>query len=574
MSLQNIKEFFRKLFRSVLEREYSFFTVYLICCIYFATFMNAQLLGHFYSILNQSDNSISLFYLTPPFLLLSVILVVFLPLSFKPIFKVAMTVLFITGTIVCYFSVTYGVIFDYEMMQNILQTNIAEAKSYLTVPLILFITLFGIIPTVLLWSIKITYPKNFIKSSALRLGILTVSLSVIGIFYAAYYKNYASIGRNNPILRKEISPYNYIYYFSKAIKNRYFKEEIPFIQLAQDALIDNKDEKPELFVVVVGETARAFNYPKNGYDRNTTPYTENIKNLIFFNKVKSCGTSTAVSVPCMFSAMTRTEYNEKIAYNSSTLADIIQYAGYNVSWYDNDGGCKGVCERIDNIKELYVNPENKQFCDNDSCYDEVLLPMLNKRLSIATQKKEHTVIFLHIMGSHGPTYYKRVPKNKVLFKPACEQADIENCTLDAIKNSYDNSIAYTDLFLSKVIDSLKKYEDDFGTAMLYISDHGESLGEFGTFLHGTPYIIAPNYQTEVPMMVYMSKNFIEDHKVNMNCLENKARTESYSHDNLYHSLLGILDVNTSYYKQDMDIFRSCREWNPTLKRLVNTTINN
>ncbi|MGN0901811.1 MAG: phosphoethanolamine transferase, partial [Succinivibrio sp.] len=277
--------------------------------------MNLQLLGHFYSILNKAGESFSLFYLTPPVLLLSVISIIFLPFSFKLIFKVVMTVLLITGSAVCYYGVKYGIIFDYEMMQNLLQTNIGEAKSYFSIPSLLFVTVFGITPAAALWFIRISYPKSFLRAMTLRLGIFAVSLSLIGGIYAAYYQNYASIARNNPILRKEISPYNYVWYFSKALRIRYFEKDLPFMHLAQDALIDNKDEKPELFVIVVGETARAFNYPKNGYERNTTPYTEGIQDLVFFNRVKSCGTATAVSVPCMFSAMTRKHYDEKTAYN-------------------------------------------------------------------------------------------------------------------------------------------------------------------------------------------------------------------------------------------------------------------
>ena len=202
----------------------------------------------------------------------------------------------------------------------------------------------------------------------------------------------------------------------------------------------------------------------------------------------------------MFSIMKRKDYDETKAYNSSSLVDILKYAGYKVVWYDNDGGCKGVCERIPHEN---IDPASADFlglCKNGSCYDEVLLKKLRLKLAKSASEKKSTVIFLHLICSHGPTYFERVSDDKKIFKPSCERGDIENCSVEEIVNAYDNTLVYTDYVLSKVVEALKPYQEQFGTALFYILDHGESLGENGLFLHGAPYAIAPKEQTEVPMM--------------------------------------------------------------------------
>lgn len=150
--------------------------------------------------------------------------------------------------------------------------------------------------------------------------------------------------------------------------------------------------------------------------------------------------------------------------------------------------------------------------------------------------------------------YSRLVAKEVILK---------NCSVEQIVNSYDNTLYYTDYILRKVVDELKPYEKDFGTAMFYISDHGESLGEKGLFLHGAPYAIAPDYQKEVPMMTCFANSFVEDHHMDLNCLNNKAKSLKSSQDNFFHSLLGILDVNTSFYDEKMDLFSKCRVWNRT-----------
>ena len=109
------------------------------------------------------------------------------------------------------------------------------------------------------------------------------------------------------------------------------------------------------------------------------------------------------------------------------------------------------------------------------------------------------------MGSHEPAYYKCYPESFNTFKPACNSLELSSCTNKEINNAYDNAIFYTDYFLSHVISLLKENTPKFEITMFYISDHGESLGESGLYLHGMPYIFAPDSQTKVPLIVWASE---------------------------------------------------------------------
>ena len=166
---------------------------------------------------------------------------------------------------------------------------------------------------------------------------------------------------------------------------------------------------------------------------------------------------------------------------------------------------------------------------------------------------------MHLMGSHGPTYYQRYPKIMAKFQPDCQRSDIENCSIEQITNSYDNTILYTDFFISQVINQLKSIQDQFDTAVFYISDHGESLGEDGLFLHGTPYAIAPKYQTHVPLIFWASEGFQQNKHLSRECLLNQAKKQHVSQDYVFHSVLGIMDVKTKVYNAKLDIFAACRK---------------
>ena len=304
---------------------------------------------------------------------------------------------------------------------------------------------------------------------------------------------------------------------------------------------------------MVGETARAQNYPENGYARDTTPFTREL-DIVKFEDVASCGTATAISVPCMFSALNRQTFNRQQADNQDNLLDLLQRAQVSVLWKENDGGDKKVAK---NVNKIVVDRKRQDAqCQNGSCYDTALLEQFDDNVAAM---KGNRVLVLHLMGSHGPTYFRRYPESMSEYQPECAQADIENCSVDEIVNTYDNTLRYTDYVLKKTINKLSSLQERYNTALVYISDHGESLGENGLFLHGMPYSLAPDYQKRVPMWVWMSPGFQQSKHVNYDCLKKEAtRKDTYSQDNLFHSVLGVMDVHTQEYQSALDVFRTCR----------------
>ncbi|MFM5033844.1 MCR-3-related phosphoethanolamine--lipid A transferase [Aeromonas media] len=525
----------------------------LLLALVFAFLLNWPVLLHFYDILSNIEHFKIGFVVSIPFLLVAALNFVFMPFSIRFLMKPFFAFLFVTGSIASYTMMKYRVLFDGDMIQNIFETNQSEAFAYVNAPIIIWVLLTGFLPAALIFFVKIEYASTWYKGIAQRLLSMFFSLVIVGIIAALYYQDYASIGRNNQTLNREIVPANFMYSTSKYLYRRYMAEPIPFVTLGDDATRVTKKDKPTLMFLVVGETARGKNFSMNGYEKDTNPFTSKSGGVISFNDVRSCGTATAVSVPCMFSNMGRKEFDDNLARNSEGLLDVLQKTGVSIFWKENDGGCKGVCDRVPNIE---IKPKDyPKFCDKNTCYDEVVLQDLDSEIA---QMKGDKLVGFHLIGSHGPTYYKRYPDAHRQFTPDCPRSDIENCTDEELTNTYDNTIRYTDFVIAEMIAKLKTYEDKYNTALLYVSDHGESLGAMGLYLHGTPYKFAPDDQTRVPMQVWMSPGFTKEKGMNMECLQQKAADTRYSHDNIFSSVLGIWDVKTSVYEKGLDIFSQCR----------------
>jgi lipid A ethanolaminephosphotransferase len=311
--------------------------------------------------------------------------------------------------------------------------------------------------------------------------------------------------------------------------------------------------KPRVLVLVLGETARAANFSLLGYPRNTNPQLAGL-DVVAFGGVSSCGTATEVSVPCMFSPYGRADYDERRIRQSEGLLDVLVHAGYAVKWRDNQSGCKGVCRGagVDYRKlDATFAPE---LCDADECFDEILVKSLDEELATV---RGNTVVVLHMMGNHGPAYYRRYPQAFRQFRPDCQTATLRDCDRAEVVNAYDNAILYTDHVLAEMVESLREHSADVDGALLYVSDHGESLGESGLYLHGIPYAIAPDLQTHVPMIAWVSDGFATTAGLARNCMRQAADLPA-SHDNLFDTVLGLMTVETVAYRPDRDLLHACR----------------
>ncbi len=468
----------------------------------------------------------------------------------RPWAKIMLAALLIMGAASDYFALRYQIYTDKIMVANLFETHWAEAKSLFNLPFALHLLLYALLPIFVIWRIRIQ-PHSNIKNMLKQRCILSVAW--VFLFLAAVfplYKHYAAISRNQTGMGKLIVPSNIINGLSGYIQLKTATIK-PLQKIGEDAII-LPQPKPKLIIMVLGETSRAQNFALNGYPRPTNPQLLQYPDLLNFPDVHSCGTSTTVSVPCLFSNMTREDYSLERAVYQENLLDIAKRSGYQVLWRENDGGCKGVCARIhtENVSD-YIDEKN----DNNEglYYDDMLLQGLEKHIG-----DSNTLIVLHTNGSHGPEYYKRYrPTLSGLFLPSCQNKAIETCSQESLVNTYDNTIVHVDDMLHKTILSLQKYQQSHDVAMFYVSDHGESLGEKGFYLHSAPYRIAPKEQTQVPMMMWASADYWQNQHLNLSCLQHAAKTADLSHDYVFHSLLRALNIQTKEYTKQLDMFNIC-----------------
>ncbi|UTZ24403.1 phosphoethanolamine transferase [Vibrio campbellii] len=537
----------------------SYVTFTFLLALYFALVVNIPIYKELVHIFSSLDQVKIGFIITIPIFFFAALNFLFNLFSWPWISKPFFILLLITSGMVSYASYNYGTLFDTDMITNIVETDSSEASSYLSAYSVIWTLIMGVVPAILVFKVKLKpIEGKWLRFTLTKAVSMLASLAIIAVIAGLYYQDYASVGRNNSYLKKVIIPTQYVYAISGYVKENYFTTPEPYREIGTDAkqsqlALEQAKEKPTLLVFVLGETARTQNYQINGYDRETNPYTSKL-DVISFQDVSSCGTATAVSVPCMFSQLPRSDFDRSKADNQDNALDIMQRAGIDLMWKENDGGDKGVAHKINKIE--VDRRQKNEFCNGSTCYDIALLENIEEQIG---GMKGNRLVALHLIGSHGPTYFQRYPKDKAFFQPDCPRADIENCSVEQIVNSYDNTIRYTDFVLDQTIAKLKTLEDKYNTAMIYVSDHGESLGENGLFLHGMPYGLAPDFQKRVPMMVWMSPSFKQAKHIDANCLAQEAQqTATHSHDNVFHSLLGIMDVETNAYDGKLDIFKTCR----------------
>ncbi|OOG82688.1 phosphoethanolamine transferase [Pseudomonas sp. A25(2017)] len=474
--------------------------------------------------------------------------------AFRSLLKPVLMLLFLISAGVAYFMAQYGVLIDAGMLRNFAETNATEVRDLLSLKLFVYIGLLGALPCWLLFKTPINY-RRWPKELLSKLLVGVASAAVIGMVALVNYQGLSSLFRNHHELRLMVVPSNYIGASLGYLREQIASAKQPFITLGEDASRNpawQTHGRKSLTVLVVGESARAENFGILGYNRDTTPTLDKEAGLIAFTDVHSCGTETAVSVPCMFSNMGRKNYDASMARNEEGLLDVLKRAGLEVIWRDNQSGCKGTCDRV-TLQDV-SNLKDPALCANSECRDEILLQGLQH--FIDTLDKD-TVLVLHQMGSHGPEYFKRYPKEYEHFTPVCESNALNNCSRESIVNGYDNTLVYTDHVLSTLIDLLRANQDKVDTAMLYLSDHGESLGEYNLFLHGTPYMLAPEQQKHVAMLAWFSDSYQKSFSVDTHCLQ-LSREKPLSQDNLFHSMLGLLEVNSHVYNRDLDLFANCR----------------
>ncbi|MDB5895784.1 MAG: phosphoethanolamine transferase [Rhodoferax sp.] len=483
-------------------------------------------------------------------------------LAWRWTLKPAITVFLVSAAAGGYFMMAYGVVIDPTMMVNAIQTDARETRDLLSWQFGAVVLVLGLLPAWWIWRQPVR-PAPVLRQLLRNTGSLLLGLALlIGAMFAVF-QDMSSLMRNHTQLRYLVNPLNSFYALGKVAAKPFERDATKILPIGQDAHVAVSNvvgAKPPLLLLVLGETGRSGNFSLNGYARPTTPGLEKLaalpdSRLASFKNAWSCGTNTAASVPCMFSHLGRTAFEDRKA-NYEGMMDVLSRSGMAVLWIDNQSGCKGACDRVPNISTTAL--KDPSLCSEGECFDAIMLKDLDARIAAlpAERRAKGVVVVLHQMGGHGPAYYKRVPAEFKRFLPECTSSALQECSNAQVVNSYDNTIAYTDHFLTMAVAWLKTREATSAAAMMYVADHGESLGENNIYLHGMPYNIAPDVQKHVPWITWLSSDFEARSHISTRCLRERS-TERLTHDNYFHSVLGMLDVQTNVYNPSLDLFKPC-----------------
>ncbi|MBY0411918.1 MAG: phosphoethanolamine transferase domain-containing protein, partial [Burkholderiaceae bacterium] len=291
-------------------------------------------------------------------------------LAWRWTLKPAAATLVLMAAFGAYFMLGYGVVIDAGMLTNVLQTDVKEAGDLMNWRMVGTVLVLAVPP--LVWLFRRPVRRLSAARQVLHNGLLLLgSVAVIVVCLLLVFQDFASTMRNHTQLRYLINPLNSVYALANIATKPLRMDTRTLLPLGRDAQLGasyTAQTKPPLLVLVLGETGRSVNFGINGYDRNTTPRLAARTDLISARNAWSCGTSTAASVPCMFSHLGRTGYEGRSA-NSESLIDVLHHAGLAVLWLDNQSGCKGVCDRIG--ETMTQSTQDPALCTDGECLDRV-----------------------------------------------------------------------------------------------------------------------------------------------------------------------------------------------------------
>jgi lipid A ethanolaminephosphotransferase len=525
-------------------------TLALVAAVFFSVFGN---LAFWHEVLATGDlhgangfrSGVSLFVLVTALQTL-----LFCLLLYRPIAKPVLALLLLASSGAIHFMSHYKVYFDADMVRNVLHTNAHESSELLTLSLVVALLLYGALPALAVWRVRLK-PRATLASAILaRSAWIAAAAGVAMASALVSFQDLSALMRTHHDLRHLITPGNYLVGLVEVMSESEVRVR-PRQPIGLDASLPARahGSKPTLLVLVVGETVRAQNWGLGGYARQTTPSLARLA-VLNFADVSACGTSTEVSLPCMFSPYGRQDYDKKRINGSESVLHVLDHAGIRTQWRDNQSGCKGVCDGLQIIS--FEHGKDSEECLGESCLDEDMLAGLAEEIAA---ESGDLVVVMHQLGNHGPSYYSRYPPRMRRFTPTCDSDDLGDCTRSQIVNSYDNALLYTDEFLAQAIALLGEQQSHDAT-LLYVSDHGESLGEGGLYLHGMPYAIAPSTQTKVPMTMWFSAGFTAARRLDGACLRAVAARPA-SHDNLFATILGLMRVRTAAYAPELDLLSGC-----------------
>jgi len=435
------------------------------------------------------------------------------------------------NAVAVYFVVTYHVVLDETMMGNVLNTDFAESSEYLHATLVVYVLALGVLPSWLLSRVRI---RPTPRSRLAALGVACLLITALWCLMAS--RSWLWFDANSKKLGGMIMPWSYIINTERYLWPRLMA---PDVEAPLPAATFSSSEKT-VVILVIGEAARAKNFQLYGYDRPTNPLLSKAR-VVALKNATACATYTTAAVRCILS---NGDTGSPFSKAYEPLPSYLQRSGVDVIWRTRNWGEPAIrVQTYQKASDLLAD------CAGTRCaYDELLLSGLEERIKASSKQRVFAV--LHQSGSHGPAYYTKYPREFEYFKPVCSSVELGKCTHDELVNAYDNTILYEDYFLSRVIGVLNRLRDT-AALLIYVSDHGESLGENGMYLHGIPYAMAPDVQKDVPLIVWMSDEFVRWKAVRIDRLESQR---AHSQRDIFHTVMGAFSMRSDAYLAGYDVF--------------------
>lgn len=432
--------------------------------------------------------------------------------------RILIAITFIINAVAVYFVLTYSVILDETMLGNVFNTRYSEASGFISWSMLLYVLLLGVLPAMFV----LFHPIRFAGKK--ELGIVCgSSLGITILLLLANINQTLWVSRYDTELGGLSMPWSYIVNSLRmaSMKNAQSEQEI----LLADGQIT--DSAKTAVVLVIGESARKANFQLYGYGRENNPMLMKQEGVTCLEAV-SCATYTTAGVRCILEPKEGGPLYE-------ILPNYAQRMGCDVEWRTVNWGEPPV-------KTVYLDEKalHGMYPQEDQSVDGILFAGLKQR--IENSDRDKVLIILHTSTSHGPDYCHRVPEQFYSFTPILDNVEQAQKNPQALINAYDNSILYTDWLVSNLVDSLRSMEG-WNTAMMYISDHGESLGENNLFMHGIPMKMAPREQCEIPFFVWTSQGF--------RTLKPQMAVDQHY---VFHSVMNLLSVDCPDYNAELDIF--------------------
>ena len=445
--------------------------------------------------------------------------------------RILLAILSIINATAVYFIFTYSVIIDATTIENVFNTRYSEASGFFSLPLWLFIIVFGLLPAI--WCLL--QPVDYGKAK--KLGVCCGSSLVIILAVASMNISQTLwISQHDTELGGLLQPWSYIVNTGRVISFSQ-EEQAEEIKLPDGTIADNEKA---VVVLVIGESSRKANFQLYGYQRNTNPLLSRQEGLKVF-EATSCATYTTAGTKAILEPQDSGDLYE-------LLPNYAFRTGVDVSWRSSNWG-----EPPIHIDEYLTNEElGEKYPDENIYNDAILLKGLRER--IESSPKNKVLIVLHTSTSHGPKYADKYPKEFEVYKPVAKNVEEGQKNVDLLINAYDNTILYTDFLVDSLINMLRSMTD-WHSAMIFISDHGESLGENKMFMHGLPMKLAPKVQYEIPFLVWTSDHF-RDYKpvsTEKDAPEGQLPAVLDQHY-VFHSVLNLLSIQSPAYNKDYDIF--------------------